>query len=56
LLLWAAVFAQVSPNGTYVETSDVDKGTKGNRWKASFHTSRAPLYLLRWIRQDEQQQ
>lgn len=55
-LLQGAVFAQVSPNGTYVETTDVDKGTKGNHWKASWHTTKAPLYLLRWIRQDEQQQ
>jgi hypothetical protein len=50
------ICSQVEPNGTYVETSDVDKSTKGNRWKSSFYTSRAPLYLMRWIREGQQQQ
>lgn len=41
-------------NGTYVPTGDIDKDTKGNRWKASLYTSRAPLYLLKWISADPQ--
>lgn len=42
---------QVEANGTYVPSRDLDKGTKGNRWKASYHSARLPLFLERWIQQ-----
>lgn len=45
---------QVEPNGTFVLTGELDKDTKGNRWKASLYTTRAPLYLQKWISADPQ--
>jgi hypothetical protein len=46
----------VEQNGTYVQLPDVDKSTKGNRWKAAYITSRAPLYLKQWMAADQQAQ
>jgi hypothetical protein len=45
---------QVEPHGTFVATGELDKDTKGNRWKASLYTTRAPLYLQKWIAADPQ--
>jgi hypothetical protein len=50
----AAACLQVEQNGTYVQLPDVDKSTKGNRWKAAYITSRTPLYLKQWMAADKQ--
>lgn len=43
-------FWQVEPDGTYRSESDPAGGNKGNRWKASYHSSRATLFLQRWMK------
>jgi mannose/cellobiose epimerase-like protein (N-acyl-D-glucosamine 2-epimerase family) len=43
------LYWQVDADGTFVPTNDLTKGTKGNRWKASYHSGRAFVYLHDWI-------
>jgi hypothetical protein len=43
------VLLQVNADGNWGLTGNADKDTKGNRWKASYHSSRAPLFLERWM-------
>jgi len=40
---------QVEADGTFKPTGDINKDTKGNRWKASYHNSRAALFLKKWM-------
>lgn len=43
------LYWQVAADGTFEPTDNLDKGTKGNRWKASYHSGRSVVYLHDWI-------
>ena len=46
---------QVEADGTWLPTGNSDKDTLGNRWKASYHSSRAALFLRKWVQEAAQQ-
>jgi len=41
---------QVDVDGTWRALNDIDRDTKGNRWKASYHNSRSVLLLEQWMK------
>lgn len=48
--LSASSCTQVDADGSFRLTGDQQKDTKGNTYKASYHSSRAPLFLQRWVK------
>jgi hypothetical protein len=45
----AVTVLQVNSDGTWQVTGDPQKDAKGSVWKASYHCSRAPLSLEKWL-------
>jgi hypothetical protein len=45
---------QVEADGSWAPSGDLNKDTKGNTWKASYHNSRSVLFLEKWIKEGRQ--
>jgi len=48
------MFWQVEADGSWAPSGDLNKDTKGNTWKASYHNSRSVLFLEKWIKEGAQ--
>lgn len=48
--MYGEQYWQVEEKGTYNLGMDPAHGAKGNKWKASYHNSRAVLFLEQWIK------
>ncbi|WIA09790.1 hypothetical protein OEZ85_009165 [Tetradesmus obliquus] len=49
--VYGEMFWQVEADGTSKFYNNTNLDTKGNMWKASYHSARAPLFLERWMTQ-----